>query len=134
MRIMLDTNVLISGFAFHSRGIMEMVRWITDNHQLVLSIYVIDELKEVIARKAPSMQGALDRFILGLPFEMCYTPTLIPQDLPFEMRDPDDVAVLYSAIIAEADILITGDKDFTDIDIEKPEVLTPSAFTAKFIS
>ena len=55
MRIMLDTNVLISGFAFHSRSIMEMVRWISENHQLVLSSYVIDELKEVIIRKAPGL-------------------------------------------------------------------------------
>lgn len=28
------------------------------------------------------------------------------------------------------DILITGDKDFTDIEIEKPEILTPSDFMA----
>ena len=134
MRIMLDTNVLISGFAFHSRSIMEMVRWISENHHLVLSAYIIDELKEVIARKAPGLQGALDCFIMSLPFEMCYTPTLLPEKLPFVIRDPDDAAVLYSAIVAEADILITGDKDFTDVDIERPEIITPSAFISKYIS
>ncbi len=55
MRIMLDTNVLISGFAFHSQSLMEMMCWIGEAHQLVLSTYVINELKEVIVRKAPGL-------------------------------------------------------------------------------
>ena len=134
MRIMLDTNVLISGFAFRSRSLMEMTRWITERHQLVLSTYVIDELKEVVARKAPGSIEALDAFIMRLPFEMCYTPEHIPEELPFEIRDPDDAAVLYSAILAEADILITGDKDFADINIEKPEIMTPAQFMERYIS
>ena len=133
MRIMLDTNVLISGFAFHSRSIMEMTRWITERHQLVLSTYVIDELKEVIARKAPGLRDALDIFLMRLPFEICYTPARIPDARSFEIRDPDDIAVLYSAILAEVDVLITGDKDFVDVDIEKPEIMTSAGFTEKYI-
>lgn len=133
MRIMLDTNVLISGFAFSSQTIMNMIRWIGEEHQLVLSSYVIDELREVIARKAPSLARALDDFLLRLPFEMCYTPTSMPENMPFDIRDPDDEAVLYSAMLAEADILITGDKDFADVAIEKPEIMTPSAFILKYI-
>ena len=132
MRIMFDTNVLISGFAFHSQSLMEMMCWIGEAHQLVLSTYVINELKEVIVRKAPGLQNALDAFLLHLPYELCYTPERIPDNLPFEIRDPDDIAVLYSAIIAEADVLITGDKDFAEIKIEKPEILTPSEFMAKY--
>lgn len=71
---------------------------------------------------------------MGLPFEMCYTPAVLPESLPFDIRDPDDIAVLYSAIVAEADILITGDKDFTAVDIDRPEIITPSAFISKYIS
>lgn len=44
----------------------------------------------------------------------------------------DDEKVLYSAIIADVDILLTGDKDFSDIEIEKPEILTPGAFLEKY--
>ena len=46
--------------------------------------------------------------------------------------DVDDEKVLYSAIIADVDILLTGDKDFSDIEIEKPEILTPGAFLEKY--
>lgn len=132
MRIMLDTNVLISGFAFGSRKIKEMTRWICENHQLVLSSYVVDELREVITRKAPALQQAVDDFLIRLPFELCYSPKL-PKPLPFAMRDPDDEAVLYSAIVSEADVLITGDKDFEDIPINKPEILSPAAFMEKYM-
>lgn len=99
----------------------------------MLSSYVVDELRAVIARKAPSVLCALDEFLIRLPFEMCYTPSSLPAVLPFEIRDPEDVRVLYSAIIAEADILITGDKDFLSIDLEKPGIMTPAQFTAKFL-
>ncbi len=133
MRIMLDTNVLISGFAFGSTRIREMTRWITDNHQLVLSSYVVDELREVVARKAPASLTALDDFLVRLPFEMCYTPATLPSNLPFEIRDPDDVKVLYSAMVAEADILITGDKDFADVNIEKPRIMTPGQFITLYM-
>jgi putative PIN family toxin of toxin-antitoxin system len=133
MRIMLDTNVLISGFAFNSTHIREMTRWITEQHQLILSSYVVEELREVIARKAPASLAALDDFLVRLPFEMCYTPARLPKELPFGIRDPDDVKVLYSAIVAEADILITGDKDFADVNIEKPMIMTPRQFADQYM-
>ncbi len=33
MRIMLDTNVIISGFAFQSKKIMDMTRWIGEHRR-----------------------------------------------------------------------------------------------------
>ncbi len=40
--------------------------------------------------------------------------------------------VLHTAIITDVDILITGDKDFKDIEIERPEILTPKEFLDKY--
>lgn len=40
--------------------------------------------------------------------------------------------VLYTAIIADVDILITGDKDFMGIDIERPEIMIPKDFLLKY--
>jgi predicted nucleic acid-binding protein len=37
-----------------------------------------------------------------------------------------------SAILADADILITGDKDFSGLEIEKPEILTPAEFMRRY--
>ena len=74
----------------------------------------------------------MDEFFIELPYEMIYTPTVINTDGLYEIRDVDDEKVLYSAIMADVDILLTGDMDFSDIDIERPEILTPSEFLEKY--
>ncbi len=51
MRIMLDTNVLISSIIFRSKIMNEMLSAILKDHRLVLSSFVIDELKDVVRRK-----------------------------------------------------------------------------------
>lgn len=130
MRIMLDTNVLISMLVFKSFN--AVIDKITQKHSIVLCSYVIDELHEVIERKFPNRQKDIEKFLMKLPFELVYTPKTIEEHDLFKIRDVDDEKVLYSAIIADVDILLTGDKDFSDIEIEKPEILTPSAFLEKY--
>ena len=129
---MLDTNILISILVFNSRTLKEMLIRITDNETLVLSSYVIDELKDVVKRKFPNKMYDLDIFLYNLPFEIYYTPETIIDKNFAEMRDIKDVPVLYSSIMADVDILITGDKDFQDINIEKPEILTPIEYLKKY--
>lgn len=50
----------------------------------------------------------------------------------FPTRDPADYPVLYTAIVENVDVLITGDKDFAGIEVEKPEIVTPSEFVEKY--
>ena len=93
---------------------------------------MIEELKNVVQRKFEGRAAELDHFLTVLPFEYVYTPDEMDEDL-FEIRDEMDYPVLYSAIVEDVDILITGDKDFSDIDIEKPEILTPNEFVGKYV-
>lgn len=132
MRIMLDTNILISILVFNSKKLKELLVKITDKDTLVLSSYVIEELRDVIKRKFPRKTEDLDIFLYNLPFEIYYTPETIINKNFVEIRDIKDAPVLYSSIMADVDILITGDRDFEDIDIEKPEILTPSEFLEKY--
>lgn len=132
MRIMLDTNVLISSIIFKSKIMNELIAAILKDHRLVLSSFVIEELKTVVQRKFEGRAAELDHFLTVLPFEYVYTPDEMDENL-FEIRDDMDYPVLYSAIVEDVDILITGDKDFSDIDIEKPEILTPNEFVGKYV-
>ncbi|MCK9526738.1 MAG: hypothetical protein M0R49_12545 [Limnochordia bacterium] len=50
----------------------------------------------------------------------------------FPTRDPADYPVLYTAIVENVDVLITGDKDYAGIEVEKPEIVTPSEFVEKY--
>lgn len=132
MRIMLDTNVLISAIVLNSSKLNEMIEYIVTKHKLVLSSYVIDELKTVTARKFQVKSSFLDEFLVSFPYELVYTPEVMDDSL-FEIRDPADYPVLYTAIIDNIDILITGDQDLTTVEIEKPEILTPSAFIKNYL-
>lgn len=129
---MLDTNVLISMILFPGKRFLQMMEYITQKHTLVLSSFVVDELIEVADRKFPAKKDVIDRFLAGLGYELVYTPIKMQAGL-FKIRDINDYPVLYTAIIEDVDVLVTGDKDFADIDIEKPEILTPTAFIHKYL-
>lgn len=133
MRIMLDTNVLISVAVFKSRHLSDMLGWICHAHQLVLSAYVVDECYEVVRRKKADLVPALGRFFEAIPFEMVHTPKVLPKHGWFTIRDEADEKVLYSAISSDVDVLITGDKDFDDIVVEKPVIVTPRQFMEKYM-
>lgn len=132
MRIMLDTNVLISAILFRSENLSRLIEKVVEDYTLVLSTYVVDELKSVVDRKIPSKMIAIEKFLTALSYELVYSPENYVDTPLFEIRDDKDYMVLHTAIIADVDILITGDKDFKDIEIERPEIVTPKEFLDKY--
>ena len=132
MRIMLDTNVLISAILFPGDKINNMMNYILLRHQLVLSSYVVEELKSVVRRKFPKKEPVIEKLLLMMSYEYVYTPDDMKENL-FSIRDVKDYPVLYTAIIEDIDILITGDRDFEDIIIDKPLIMTPKEFSDKYI-
>jgi putative PIN family toxin of toxin-antitoxin system len=129
---MIDTNVLVSIYLFPAPAMQNLVDIITDQHTIVLPSYIIDELKIVIKRKFPTKYQALDTFLSELPFEFTYTTEKIDSAKYPSLRDEKDLPVLVSAIAEDVDILITGDKDFSELEIVRPEVMTPKEFLEKF--
>ena len=101
-------------------------------HQILICTYVVEEMKDVIARKFPSKRADLEWFLQSFPFTLVYTPDFFDQDAYPEIRDITDLPVLVSAILDDADILITGDNDFADVEIERPEILKPHEFLARY--
>lgn len=132
MRIMLDTNVLISLILFPSRKFNCMLEVIIREHTLVLSSFVVEELIAVAKRKFPQKEYSIELFLSKLAYELVYTPQELKGGL-FEIRDVKDYPVLYTAIVEQVDVLITGDKDFLNIDLEKPEILSPAQFCEKYL-
>ncbi|MCL2107530.1 MAG: putative toxin-antitoxin system toxin component, PIN family [Oscillospiraceae bacterium] len=134
MRIALDSNVFVSAVVFGSEALGQLLAYVSERHTLVLSSYVIDELARVVRTKFPGKVAAMDSILFNLSYESEYTPQRLPVHDLFKIRDPKDEKVLYSAITADCDILITGDKDFRDIDIDRPEIMTPAAFIAEYMA
>ena len=132
MRVMLDTNILVSAFVFRSKRFFAVIDYIVSHHELVLALYVVDELKDVIARKFPTKVVALDEFLTALSFTLVYSPQVMPTELP-KIRDVADAPILYTAIIESIDVFITGDKDFFDVDVDRPVFMTVSAFERTYM-
>ena len=132
MRVMLDTNILISIAIFNSEKLKNLLEHICQNYQLVVSSTIIDEIRDVIERKFPEKQENMEKFLYKLPYEYEYVPDTIIEEQTVEVRDPKDTPILYSAIVTDVDVFISGDKDFEDIQIEKPEILKPSEFLENY--
>lgn len=129
---MRDTNVLISALLFPGSKVDSLMNCIFTKHQLVLSSYVVEELKNVVKRKFPNKEQVINKLLVTMSYEFVYTPSDLEEGL-FDIRDIKDYPVLYTAIIEDVDILITGDKDFKGIDIEKPEIMTPTEFVEYYL-
>jgi putative PIN family toxin of toxin-antitoxin system len=131
VRTMLDTNVLLSMFLFPS-GHFDRLKMALVKQQIVLCTYVVDEVKEVVRRKFPKRVSDIDKFFQSFPFAMAYTPDNFNVSEYPSMRDENDVPIRVTAILEDIDVLISGDKDFTALEIEKPEILTPSEFIERY--
>lgn len=132
MRVMLDTNVLLSALLFPSERMNRMMQFIFEKHRLVLSSFVVEELTYVVKRKFPGKLKAVDSLLTAMSFELAYTPQELEPGL-FDIRDAKDYPVLYTAIHEDVDVLITGDKDFSDVDVERPDILTPAQFIDRYV-
>ena len=133
MRVMFDTNILVSAGLFRSSRLAALAERVSDEHTLVLSSQIIDELRMVMDMKFPHKKAACEAFLNRLSFEMVLTPRYVDPSIYPRIRDKSDYPILASAIIADVDVFITGDKDFLALDVERPEILTISQFAEQYM-
>jgi putative PIN family toxin of toxin-antitoxin system len=125
---MIDTNVLLSSFLFPSPTMNAFINLVIDQHKIVLSSYIVDELNAVIAKKFPAKLHLVNQFIEELPFELFEINMDIVNNSPLFVRDPKDLPILVAAIESKVDFLITGDKDLLEINIFMPTIIEPAKF------
>jgi predicted nucleic acid-binding protein len=119
-------------FIFPNERMNQLKHLLCTDHQILLCTYVVEELKDVVARKFPKKSSDVDWFLQSFPYTFVYTPEQFDPAAYPSIRDIADLPVLVSAMLEDADILITSDKDFDDVDIEKPEILKPHEFLAAY--
>ena len=130
MRILIDTNVLISAAlnptGTPAKAYEKAVSY--PNHGLICE-QNIEELTRIFNRKFPDKLPALEKFLSTALVSLELVP--IPVDrLKSEsmIRDTDDRPILRAAKNAHADILITGDRDFLESGMDSPAIMTPAEF------
>jgi putative PIN family toxin of toxin-antitoxin system len=131
MRILTDTNIIVSAILFPNSVVARVWSNIIEHHHVIISKYSINELKTVFQRKFPDSIDALQHFLAHLTCEIADAEQ--PDIKVPPIRDKTDLPILIAAIVANADILLTGDKDFTDIPLNKPIVMNPTTFMTSFM-
>ncbi len=130
MRVLIDTNVLISA-ALSGNGVpyQAYVKAASyPNHGLICEQNV-DEMKRVFNKKFPKRLAALDRFLSTALLTLELVPVPTDEDASeAQIRDVKDRPILRAAVMAKADILVTGDKDFLESGLGHPEIMTPAEF------
>ena len=122
MKILIDTNVLISAFVFGGKAGCLLELLFDSNYTLLISDYVDSEFKSKLEEKWSQKAEKVYSLYHTLPFVFCESSPTQQGDL----RDKKDIPVLSDALYHAADIILSGDKDFLEADLEKPLVYSPA--------
>ena len=129
---MIDANIIFSAFYYPKSRIALMVNYVRNNHILVISEYVINELLDAIEDKNPDDVSKVEELIYSIADEVFTFDCIDKNKYPY-IRDIDDIEVLANAIESRVDILITGDTDFDEVKIDKPRIMKPRQFQDEFM-
>ncbi|NJE03163.1 putative toxin-antitoxin system toxin component, PIN family [Thermococcus sp. MV11] len=108
MRILLDTNVLISAYFWNGRERALLWDCIRGIHENVISDYIIGEVKKVLGDKFGLPDDAVERYVLLLA---TFSTSVPIGEVYHVSRDPKDNPIIATALSGKVDALITGDKD-----------------------
>jgi len=128
---MVDANVIVSAVLFPDSAVAKAFNHIINNHTLVLSGYTVGEVKDVFAEKFSRKITELEKFIRRTPYVLFENNNPKHKKYP-NIRDADDMPVLINAVESGADLLVTGDKDFDDVIIEKPRIINPRRYIDEY--
>ena len=124
MRILIDTNVLFSALLLPRSKPAKALLYVADNHEIVLCDRNIMELREILNKKSPKLLPDAEVLLTEMANE------LIPAVDHAEklIRDAKDQPILNAAIVSDVDIILTGDKDFLSLGLERPKCMTVAQF------
>jgi len=128
LRVVLDTNVLISAVLFGGKPRQILEKAIRGEIRLCLSEPILDELKGVLQRSKFGYSPEMIQFIL---MELTGIADFVnpTESLHVILEDPDDNKILECAVEAKAHYVITGDLHLLKISrYLNIEVLNAGAF------
>lgn len=129
-KVVNDTNVWLSALYFSGKP-ARIVNLIED--QKVVSItsgFILEEIKEKLVLDFNTPAYAANATVSYISSISQIVPL---QGKDFNLRDPDDNKVLETAVVANCNYLITGDKDLLTLGgYNRIQIVAPAAFLDKF--
>ncbi|MBI4523828.1 MAG: putative toxin-antitoxin system toxin component, PIN family [Deltaproteobacteria bacterium] len=133
MRIVLDTNVFVSGVFFSGPPHRILQAWRGGKVQLVVSQAVLEEYERVgrrLSHRFPRID--LDPFLklLALHAEIV-TPAPLPKQV---CSDPDDDKFLSCALAGRCPVIVTGDRALLTVSgYRRLRIVKPRAFVDEYL-
>lgn len=134
MRVILDTNVFVSGVFFGGPPYRILKAWRDGELQMVVSGDILDEYRRVgkaLSEQFPAIAlGSILDFVAAKA-EMC-TAQVLPAPV---CVDPDDDKFIACALTAEIKIIVSGDKHLLRLNgYRGVSVLKPREFVDTYLS
>lgn len=126
MRVLLDTNVLISAILFGGRPRTILLAATRGRFELISSLALMAEIEGLLVRKFAFSQKAA----AGVRSELEQLAEMAaPDRVPRVARDRDDEEVLAAAVVGQVEVIVTGDRDLLVLEThEGIAILTPKDF------
>jgi len=134
MKIIIDTNILISAAVADGKPETTINSIISNSdYEWIVSEEILAEYNEVLYRKKLKLSDTKRTEWLTLIRD---STKLIEVNLMVNFkRDPKDAKFIALAMVSEADFLITGDKDFSEMtELPKTVIVSVSLFYHLFIN
>ena len=134
MKIVIDTNVFISGIFFSGPPFQILEAWRDDKVQVIISPQIMDEYRrvaEIISKERPIIELTKIIDFLIHKAELIEAP-----DLPESVcEDSDDDKFLACALASGCKLIVSGDKHLLNVTgYREIEVLKPKAFLDKYFA
>lgn len=136
MKVVLDTNVLMSGIFFGGLPGRLLEIWTTGGIQLVLSPVIFAEYRRVgseLAARYPQRAEALTPVLalIAMNATLIDAPPLVER----VSTDPDDDSFLAVALAAKVPVVVSGDRGLLAVSGWRDiAVLTPRQFADQYLS
>jgi putative PIN family toxin of toxin-antitoxin system len=108
VRLVLDTNVLVSALHFGGRPRQLLEDVLRGQHVLVTGTAILTELEAVLVDTCGWEPG---RATAARAEVEAVADVVHPAEIPQVCRDPDDDVVLAIAVVGRVEALVTGDAD-----------------------
>ena len=132
MKVMIDTNIIISAILFpNGRAAEALKKALVQPYQPIVCDYIVDELYRKFQEKFPNKSAELKAFLnMSLSIIRLVNTPKEDNELEKNIRDVKDRPIFRAAYSADVDLLLTGDKDFLEASIKRPRVISAADFIA----
>jgi len=129
MKVLVDTSTLYSAIAFDGR-ISKLMELLIERHTMVISDYIIMELRMNIEEKVSSDDEQMVLKRMDDLFSYCEIKNREDyiQNMPEALRmvSKKDSPIIACAMLSDIDALLTSDKELWAIDSKYVKVLSPA--------